>query len=161
MEDSAVIKRIHHSGVWVSDIYKILPFYRDFLDMKIVLNPEVMSGPIVDTLTGIPGAKVKAVILKKGGQSWEFLQLVSPPGKPYPPDVPYAEVGRGHICFEVENIYKAYQELEGKGIKFICPPQEFPELKMFYFEDPGGNRIEFVELHQATEHTGHFGLGDG
>lgn len=144
-----MIKGIHHSGIWVTDIEKLLPFYRDFLGLRVILDPEVMSGPIVDTLTGIPDAKVKAVILEVHGRAWEFLQLVEPPSKPLSP--PYAQPGRGHICFEVLDIQEAYQKLQGKGVTFICPPQEFPELKMFYFEDPEGNRVEFVELPAGGE----------
>jgi catechol 2,3-dioxygenase-like lactoylglutathione lyase family enzyme len=112
--------------------------------MRVVIDPEIMSGPLVDTLTGIPGAKVKAVIMEINGQAWEFLQLIEPPSKPFSP--PYAQPGRGHICFEVTDIHEAYEKLKGKGGTLVCPPQEFPELKMFYFEDPEGNRIEFVEM---------------
>ncbi len=140
-----MIKAIHHGGYWVSDIDSILPFYRDVLGMKVILDA-TMDAPFVATLTGVPNSTVRAVILQKDDRGWEFLQLVSPPAEPLPPDAHYAHTGRGHLCVEVDDIEAVYKQLGKEGIKFICPPLDQPELKMFYCEDPGGNRLEVVEL---------------
>jgi len=140
-----MITKIHHTGIWVKDIDKLLPFYRDFLGMKVVLDMEVPSSPISDTVKGIPGARVKAVILEMNSQAWELLQLVEPKHTPVFPDAPYAIVGRGHLCFQVEDIQVAYKRLEERGVKFVCAPQKMPGLKMFYFLDPGGNMVEMIE----------------
>lgn len=140
-----MIKAVHHGGFWVSSIDAILPFYRDVLGMDVILDA-TMTAPFVETLTGVPKAVVRAVILMKDGHGWEFLQLVDPPAEPLPADAHYAHTGRGHVCFEVDDIEAAYQRLQKEGIKFVCPPLDQPELKMFYCEDPGGNRVEIVEL---------------
>ncbi len=108
---------------------------------------ETITAPFVDILTGVPNATVRAVILLKDGQGWEFLQLVNPPAQPLPSDIPYAQTGRAHICFEVDDIDAVYKRLEKEGVTFICPPiLDQPVLKMFYCEDSGGNRIEIIEM---------------
>jgi catechol 2,3-dioxygenase-like lactoylglutathione lyase family enzyme len=141
----AVIKAIHHAGLWVSDIDAILPFYQEVLGLEVLFDSGVMSAPFVEPLTGVSDAKVRTVVLHKDGQSWEFLQMVSPPGRSVPKDFPYAHVGRGHVCFEIEDIEAAYTRLEEEGIRFVCEPLAMPGIKMFYFEDPGGNRVEMVQ----------------
>jgi catechol 2,3-dioxygenase-like lactoylglutathione lyase family enzyme len=113
--------------------------------MDVLLDAE-MDGDFVPILTGIPDAKIRAVILQKDEQGWEFLQLVSPEPQPLPPDIPYAHTGRGHICFEVDDIDEAYRRLEKEGVTFICSPLDAPEVKMFYCEDPGGNRVEMLQV---------------
>lgn len=140
-----MIKAIHHGGYWVNDIDAILPLYRDILGMKVILDA-TMDGPFVPMLTDVPESKVRAVILEKEGNGWEFLQLLDPPAQPLPPDLPYAHTGRGHLCVEVDDIEAAYKELEKAGVTFICSPLDQPELKMFYCEDSCGNRLEVVEL---------------
>ena len=140
-----MIKKIHHAGLWFSDIDVILPFYRDVLGFDVMLD-STMTAPFVEQLTGVPNATVRAVILMKDDRGWEFLQLIDPPAQPLPSDVPYAHTGRGHICFEVDDIEAAYKRLEQENINFVCPILDQPELKMFYCEDPGGNRVEIVEM---------------
>jgi len=140
-----MISKIHHTGIWVNDIEKLLPFYRNFLGMKVVMDMEIPNSPIVDILTGIPGARVKAVFMEMDSQACEFLQLVEPKPKSIPSDTPYAVVGRGHLCFQVEDIQVAYKRLEEQGVRFVCAPQALPGLKMFYFLDPEGNLVEMIE----------------
>ena len=135
---------IHHTGIWVSDIDKLLPFYRDVLGMEFEKDMGIMSGPIVGTLTGIPDSTVRAVFLKMGNQRWEFLQLVTPRAKPLPADTPYAQVGRGHIAFEVEDPEAVYEELKGKGVRFVSAPQKSEGVRFFYLQDPEGGRVEII-----------------
>ncbi len=140
-----MIKAIHHTGIWVHDIDKLVPFYCDVLGMQLMADLGVMSDPVVSTLTGVPDAKVKAVMLQIGGQVWEFLQLVNPPAKPLPDNAPYAQVGRGHIAFEVDDIYEVYKRLEEKGVRLVCPPQQGENVRFFYLEDPEGQRVEMFQ----------------
>jgi catechol 2,3-dioxygenase-like lactoylglutathione lyase family enzyme len=140
-----MITGIHHTGIWVSDIQKLLPFYCDILGMEITQDSGVMSGPAVATLTGVRGARVRAVMLQMGGQAWEFLELVTPDAKPLPDDAPYAQVGRGHIAFQVDDIEATYKALEEKGVRFVCTPQEAKGVKFCYFRDPEGLQVEIVE----------------
>ena len=140
-----MVTKIHHTGFIVSDIEKLLPFYRDILGMEVVADLGVIGGPVNEAVMGIPGSEVKIVMLQMGGQTVEFVQLVTPPGQPIPDDAQYAKVGRSHIAFEVDDIKAIYKRLEEKGIRFVCPPQQIPGMTFFYLRDPEGLWVEMVQ----------------
>jgi catechol 2,3-dioxygenase-like lactoylglutathione lyase family enzyme len=136
---------IYHFGIIVSNIDRLLPFYCDILGMKVADDWGVMSSPDVAAVTGIPDAKIRIVMLQMGDQTWELIQMVSPPGKPLPEDTPYAEVGHAHIAFQVDNVEDTCEYLKEKGIRIVCAPQEIGGKKFFYCRDPEGLWVEFIE----------------
>jgi catechol 2,3-dioxygenase-like lactoylglutathione lyase family enzyme len=56
------------------------------------------------------------------------------------------ETSRRHICFRVANLNAFEQHLIAHGIEIIPDRQPIPGYNRFYLRDPGGNRIEIVEL---------------
>jgi predicted enzyme related to lactoylglutathione lyase len=57
-------------------------------------------------------------------------------------------VGRFVGCsFAVENIDATYEELVGRGVKFIGPPEKMPwGGTLAHFEDPSRNVLSLVQL---------------
>ena len=140
-----MITGVHHTGVIVSSIEKVLPFYRDTLGMKVTAKLGVQDGPEVPIIMGIPNAKVDIVMLQIGGQTFELIQLVNPVGKAIPSETPFGQVGHGHIAYQVDNIRDAYRTLKQKGVKVVLPPQEIPGvMEFFYVRDPDGLWVELV-----------------
>jgi catechol 2,3-dioxygenase-like lactoylglutathione lyase family enzyme len=62
-------------------------------------------------------------------------------------DVP--QLGASHICFNVDDLQKAYEKLSARGIQFVTEPK-FSERDgrrsgIVYAQDPEGNWLEFIE----------------
>jgi glyoxylase I family protein len=72
----------------------------------------------------------------------ELFSFLNPPDRPSFPEA----AGLRHLAFEVDNIEKAVEELQGKGID-VEPIRidEFTEKKFTFFADPDGLPIEFYE----------------
>ncbi len=99
------VLRIDHLGVAVASIDEALGVYR-------ALGLEVAHREEVET------QKVRTAFLPAGESSIELLEPISP-------DSPIAKfmVKRGpgihHVCFAVDDIEKALEELSGKGFRLI------------------------------------------
>jgi predicted enzyme related to lactoylglutathione lyase len=52
---------------------------------------------------------------------------------------------RPSILFVVEDVKKAYQELKGKGVKFLSEPYEIYTGMAVQFEDPFGNSLGLTD----------------
>jgi len=79
-----------------------------------------------------------------------MFKFYNPPtGNAKPPSI--NDVACTHICFAVEDIEKAYQELIKKGVKFNSPPEVLSverlkeKVKAAYFKDPDGITVEIVQ----------------
>ncbi|MDP2917259.1 MAG: VOC family protein [Dehalococcoidia bacterium] len=140
-----MITGIHHTGLIVNDLNKLLPFYCDVLGMEVAVDLGLQDGPEVSLVMGVPGSKIKIVMLQMAGQIFELIQLLNPAGKPMPDDAKFAQVGHSHVAFRVKDIDEVYASLKQKGVQFVCPPQVIPELKFFYLRDPEGNWIEMIQ----------------
>ena len=57
-------------------------------------------------------------------------------------DVP---TGFLHFGFVVDDVDMAYDYLQSEGIEFIMKPSTFGDLKIAFFTDPTGVRIELLE----------------
>jgi len=145
-----VIKGVHHHGIIVSDLEKSIKFYRDILGLKLNYTNEG-GGEEIAKAVGMDGTVyMREAHLEAGKDHIELIQYVDPKGKPY--DRLPCDVGNMHIAFRVSNIYKLYDELQKKGVKFNTSPVEEKEgpLKGWiwvYLKDPDGVTIEFVEQH--------------
>lgn len=54
-------------------------------------------------------------------------------------------VGVMHFGYVVDNVTAACAELAGTGVEFIMEPTTFENLKIAFFTDPNGIRIELIE----------------
>ena len=58
-----------------------------------------------------------------------------------------ADVGSAHVCIEVPDLQKAYDDLQAKGIEFLAPPLHIDDGPLaggafVYFKDPNGVTLE-------------------
>ena len=140
------IKAFRHTGIVVSDLERMLKFYRDCLGLKVE-RENTESGPYIDKLTGLKDAQVITVKLSiPGGALIELLSFKSS-AKAHTPESQIDNPGFSHISLTVGNIEAEYQRLFDKGIKFISSPQISPKgyAKVAFCRDPEGNLIELVE----------------
>ncbi len=50
-----------------------------------------------------------------------------------------------HVCFVVEDLYRAREYLEYAGVEILADARPVPGTQRFYVRDPGGNLIEIAE----------------
>lgn len=149
---------MQHVGVCVSNLERSLAFYCGELGLKKVAQFEVPDGSevakVVDEIMGLPGTYFKAAMVQhgEGGDATvvEMIQYVAPPGKPFPSDFQYNNIGITHIAFKVKGIEQMYQNLTSKGVKFNSAPRlmeikEMGTIKIAYFKDPDGITLELIE----------------
>ena len=107
---------------------------------------------------GYPDAKLHIIYLGLGDMkhSVELIEYLNPRGKAAPlPD--RRDRGAAHLGIIVDNVDEFYQELSGKGVRFVSPPVTRPDAvypmaqKGCYMQDPDGNWLELLEQPPAPE----------
>jgi methylmalonyl-CoA/ethylmalonyl-CoA epimerase len=127
--------RIAHVGIAVDALDRILPFYRDILDL-----PEE---PIDDS----DGSRIEA--LRAGDSLVELLEAVDP-DSPIAKFVARRGPGIHHICFAVDDLTGTLARCRAAGIRLIDDiPRIGAEGKRIAFLHPSSTAGVLVEL---TEH---------
>jgi len=116
------IKKIDHIGVAVKSCDPALKFYEDVLGMKSAGSETVEE------------QKATTVFLPVGDSEIELLESTSPEGA-IAKFIEKRGEGIQHICFRVENIEEALQELKENGVRLI---DETPR------KGAGGAKIAFL-----------------
>lgn len=138
---------IRHAGIVVSNLETSLPFYRDMLGLQVWWN-QIEEGPLIEAVTGVPGARVHTVKMKAlDGVSIELLQYLNTP-KPTPPLSNANDVGCNHVAVQVKDLDGLYEKARAAGIRFNTPPivAAGGKAKVTYCRDPEGVYLELVEI---------------
>ncbi len=143
-----MINRMHHTGFVVADMEKAVEFYRDVVGLKVEKQYERTGAPI-DQVVGYEGTHISIALLTAGGgHILELIQYLNPLPAPRPTSE-RSVIGASHVCFQVDDIEKAFQRLKKGGATIMNPPAEItPGRVACYLRDPDGN---WVELLQADE----------
>jgi len=116
------IEGVNHVGFGVSDIEKSLRFYRELGFTELVLEYRGRLAAMA-TLFPITPPEIRCPMLANYyGATLEIIQL-QPPAKPTPYRESWGHLGVTEFGIEVSNLEKAYEELQQKGMKFLCTPQ--------------------------------------
>jgi catechol 2,3-dioxygenase-like lactoylglutathione lyase family enzyme len=139
---------INHSAITVSDMDRSVQFYRDVLGMELLMLDQEEAGP-VGKAVGEPAALIKFANLRLEGGEIELIQFVRPRGEQLGGNA--NDVGKMHLCFRVDDIQAAYDELRAKGVRFWTPVNVIKEgpakdWKFVYFSDPDGVQLELLEI---------------
>jgi methylmalonyl-CoA/ethylmalonyl-CoA epimerase len=138
------IKRIEHVGVVVRN-----------LDASRKLWEECLGIP----LSGVehtPGRPHRLALYPIGESMVELLAGIEPDSK-FAKMCDEGRAGINHICFEVENIDEALDELKAKGIALIdqVPRRGHAGCRIAYLDPAGteGCLIELAELPKESAHA--------
>lgn len=147
----AIVSGFNHASFTVSDMDRSLAFYRDLLGMTLEADREI-QGPHISQITGFPGTRMRAAILRLDGLRLELIQYREPAGER--PALRTCNVGNAHIAFDVEDLPKVCRELSAQGVQFRSEPVAIPSgpLKggyVVYFSDPDGITLEFIQRPHA------------
>jgi uncharacterized glyoxalase superfamily protein PhnB len=138
--------RIANAQLWVNDQDEALEFYTQRLGMEVrsdVTLPEM--GDFRWLTVGPPGQPDVAIV------------LMAIPGPPVM-DAETAEQVRnlmakgfaGTIFLTTDDAQAAYEELKGRGLEFVEPPEERPYGIDSSFRDPSGNHIRLTQVREMA-----------
>ena len=143
-----MVTGFNHSGFVVQNLDTMVAFYRDTLGLKVVREADSVAPPEGDH-TGFPGAQRTLVFVGKP-EGEHLLELVhyrnprSPEGH-----LERNALGAAHVCFNIDDLQKFYDDLRSKGVEFVTPPkfrdtEDGGRVGVCYAQDPEGNWLEFV-----------------
>ncbi|MGE4299498.1 MAG: VOC family protein [Desulfovibrionaceae bacterium] len=145
-----MITATRHTGIVVRDLDTALAFYRDLLGLS-VWRRAVEEGPFIESLVGMPGARLEWVKLKApDGSLLELLQYHS-----HPPatedlvvvDAPSNQLGCSHVAFTVADAAATHAALCAAGHHCVSAPLPSPDgaVLVMYCHDPDGVIVELVQ----------------
>jgi len=115
----------NHFGVTVGDMERALKFWCELLGLQL-LGQGVVEYQYLDRIVGLDETRIEwaELALPKGGLI-ELFRYLNPAGKPVTGAV--NDVGKTHLCLEVEDLDGLLGELHAAGIRSACrEPVEIP-----------------------------------
>jgi catechol 2,3-dioxygenase-like lactoylglutathione lyase family enzyme len=140
------IKHFDHVGITVSDLDSVTAFF-----VRLGLEVEdraFVEGEFLDTVCGIPDSRTEIVMLRPpdGGSRIELARFVRPDHTPGSPTAMPNELGLRNVCFEVEDIQAAVDDLAADGYGLVGGiGQHENSWRMAYVRGPEGTIISLAE----------------
>jgi lactoylglutathione lyase len=128
--------RILHTMLRVGDLDRALDFYTQVLGMRVLRRKEYPAGRFTNVFVGYADEASAAVL--ELTHNWDT--------KAYDPGTGY-----GHVAIEVDDVYKACEEVKIRGGKVTreAGPMKHGTTVIAFVEDPDGYKIEFVQRKTA------------
>ena len=125
--------RILHTMIRVVDLEKSIQFYTNILNMKLLRRKDYPEGKFTLAFVGYNNESEEAVIELTHNWGTESYQI----GNAF-----------GHIAIEVEDVYKACEEMKKSGGKIIrdAGPMNAGTTIIAFIEDPDGYQIELIGI---------------
>jgi len=139
-------RRFDHVGVTVADLDGVTAFF-------VALGLEVegrtfLEGEFLDTVCGIPDARVEVVMLKSpdDGGRLELARFVRPDSVPGSPAAMANELGLRNVSFEVEDLQAAVDWAAAEGYGLVGGIGEYEGAwRMAYVRGPEGIIVSLAE----------------
>jgi catechol 2,3-dioxygenase-like lactoylglutathione lyase family enzyme len=139
---------VHHVGIPVRDLERSLAWYEELFGLQAQFVG-FAGGVETSRLVGLDDARLRFAFLPLGDTLIEFLEYEHPVGHDF--DRRNCDVGAVHLCFEVDDIERAYRVLAEQGVEFSIRPLRLHgplEGQMCcYFRDPDGIQLELWQRH--------------
>ena len=138
-----------HISFTVRDVERSLKFYRDIVGLLVVSDQQPGQAHHA-RLTGFAGARLRTVSLALPGVSTKIglVQYIEPAGKVQ--DLATNHIGDAHICLEVADIHKIYEDWRAKGAHFKSEPVQSSSGVnrggfTVYVSDPDGITLQLLQ----------------
>ncbi len=124
--------RILHTMLRVGDLEKSLAFYTEVLGMRLLRRKDYPDGKFTLAFVGYQDEADGAVIELTHNWDTSSYNLGD---------------GYGHIALEVEDAYKACEEIKARGGKVTreAGPMKHGQTVIAFVEDPDGYKIELIQ----------------
>jgi predicted enzyme related to lactoylglutathione lyase len=120
-----MIKQFNGASIWSEDLNNLLPFYRDVLGLKVV-----MESPDFILLGGDqPGAPTLAL-----GTHSEVHGRNNDPA-------------RHMVSLTSDDLTADWKRLKDAGVEFVQDPTDYGNLSVATLSDPEGNLIQIINYH--------------
>jgi len=130
--------RFKHLGIAVYDLDSVLASYKEVFGYK------VLSGPFDD-----PAHKVSVCFIGTGSPGEFMIELVAPLGEGSPVEQMLTKgIGAYHVCYEVDDMDQALQDLKTKGCTILTRPlaaTAFNGRRIAWFYTPNQQLVELLE----------------
>lgn len=138
---------MHHVGITVRDLEESLQWYEHVFGVRREFVAHG-SGHELSRGLGVPDARLSFAFLRFGSCVVELLHYDNEREQTF--DRSNADVGSTHVCFDVPDVEKAYDDLRAKGVPFLAPPQLIGDgplkgCSWAYFKDPNGVTLEIFQ----------------
>ena len=146
---------IDHVNLVVSDMTRMVAFYRDVLGLTVTKHVTI-SGDWIGRTVGLDNVRAEVIYLDlPSGPRIELLRYVTPDAVRVPgADRPNA-LGIRHLAFRVDEVDAFVERLRRAGVEFFSDVQTVPDSqvtyaggarkRLVYFADPEGNILELCE----------------
>jgi catechol 2,3-dioxygenase-like lactoylglutathione lyase family enzyme len=146
---------LHHIGLTVGNLEQSVRFYRDRLGL-LLIRRRTADADYVGQQTGFPGVRLEVGSLRvtpDGSVSLELAQYLTQ-GRPSG-EVPTNQAGTSHLCLQVDDIQRAFEDLQRHGVRFKSAPVAItagPNAGGFavYLFDPDGYTVELFQPPQPS-----------
>jgi catechol 2,3-dioxygenase-like lactoylglutathione lyase family enzyme len=139
-------------AITVGNMDRSIEFYSTVLFFEKVSDVQT-SGPEIERLFGVAGARVRVVTLRLGAERLELVEYVAPRGRAIPADTRSNDRWFQHIAIVVNDMDQAYLWLRRHGVSGTSPaPQQLPDwnptegIRTFSFKDPDGHALELLQF---------------
>jgi len=124
--------RILHSMIRVNDLAESINFYKNLFGMKVLRQKDYPKGKFSLAFMGYGDEKTNTVI--ELTHNWGTNNYNH--GNAF-----------GHIAIEVNDVYKACEEIKNKGGNVVreAGPMMKSKLLLAFIEDPNGYKIELIQ----------------
>jgi len=123
--------RLLHTMLRVGDLDRSIQFYSDVLGMKLLRKKEYPEGEFTLAFIGYGDETDNTVIELTYNWGVDKYDIGN---------------GYGHIAIEVDDVYKAAEEIQQRGGKILRPagPMNAGTTIIAFVEDPDGYPIELI-----------------
>jgi lactoylglutathione lyase len=124
--------RILHTMLRVGDLERSLDFYTNVLGMRLLRRKDYPEGKFTLAFVGYGDESETAVLELTHNWGVERYELGT---------------GYGHVALEVDDAYKACEEVKRRGGKVTreAGPMKHGTTVIAFVEDPDGYKIEFIQ----------------
>ena len=124
--------RILHTMLRVGDLQRSLDFYTQVLGMKLLRKSDYPGGRFTNAFVGYDEESRTAVL--ELTHNWDTASY----------DL---GTGYGHVAIEVDDAYRACEEVKRRGGKVTREPgpMKHGTTVIAFVEDPDGYKIEFIQ----------------
>lgn len=124
--------RILHTMIRVGDLKRSLDFYTQVLGMKLLRQADYPGGRFTNAFVGYDDESRTAVL--ELTHNWDTASY----------DL---GTGYGHVAIEVDDAYRACEEVKRRGGKVTreAGPMKHGKTVIAFVEDPDGYKIELIQ----------------